>query len=128
MRPSLYCHINLNLSEKWQREIIHLKLFDKDGSERTQFHVGDPITLQIVTNVPEPLTTFIKKIQLSNDQNQKVVLIENFCRTEQTKNLVFDFNEVQRRFNTDGQGRVQILVHGPNFVDPEFRTPLRKIS
>ena len=53
------------------------------------------------------LTTFIKKIQLSNDKNQKVVLIDNFARVAQTKNLVFDFIEMRNRFNATGQGRVQ---------------------
>ena len=56
------------------------------------------------------LTTFIKKIQLSNDKNQKVVLIDNFARVAQTKNLVFDFIEMRSRFNATGQGRVQTTL------------------
>ena len=58
------------------------------------------------------LTTFIKKIQLSNDKNQKVVLIDNFARVAQTKNLVFDFIEMRSRFNATGQGRVQKITTG----------------
>ena len=51
-------------------------------------------------------TTFIKTIKLSNDRNQEVHLIDNFCRVEDTKNLVFDFNEMNARFNQAGQGPV----------------------
>ena len=54
------------------------------------------------------LTTFIKKIKLSNDRNQEVHLIDNFCRVADTKNLVFNFNEMNARFNHAGRGPVWI--------------------
>ena len=57
-----------------------------------------------MTDVPPPLTTFIKQIELTNDQNQNVFLIDNFCRTNQTKSLVYDINQTRQKLNSTARG------------------------
>ena len=63
------------------------------------------------------MTTFIKKIRLLNDQNQAITLIDNFARVEQTKSLVFDFNEMKHKFDAAGQGWVQRAMHFEQNID-----------
>ena len=61
----------------------------------------------------DDLYTFIKKIELSNGDGNKALLINNFCRPDEIKTLVFDHAETQRLFNDAGQGtfKAQLLTY-----------------
>jgi len=80
---------------------------NKDGQRTTQFHVGEPIGIRIKTVLAEDLYTFIKKIELSNGDGAKALLINNFCRPNDIKTLVFNYAETKHLFDTAGQGRFE---------------------
>ena len=80
---------------------------NKDGQRTTQFHVGEPIGIRIKTVLAEDLYTFIKKIELSNGDGAKALLINNFCRPNEIKTLVFNYAETKHLFDTAGQGRFE---------------------
>lgn len=82
---------------------------NKDGQRTTQFHVGEPIGIRIKTVLAEDLYTFIKKIELSNGDGAKALLINNFCRPNDIKTLVFNYAETKHLFDTAGQGRFERL-------------------
>ena len=92
---------------------------NKDGQRTTQFHVGEPIGIRIKTVLAEDLYTFIKKIELSNGDGAKALLINNFCRPNEIKTLVFNYAETKHLFDTAGQGRFERFmskVDGPNGI------------